>query len=80
MDVGSFLIANSQSAKLIQPCERTFHYPTPSAQSTAMFSVSFGKPGHDVAVTQTLPDCLRVITTVAYNAIRTTARTSALSL
>ena len=80
MDVGSFLIANSQAAKLIPPREGTFHDPPPSAQSAAMFSASLGEPGHDVAGTQTLPNRLCVITTVAYDAIRTMARTSMLSL
>jgi hypothetical protein len=80
MDVGSLLITKTQAAKLIQPREGTFHDPPPSAQSTAMFGVALCEPGHDVAGAQTLPDCLRVITTVAYDAIRTTARTSLLSL
>jgi hypothetical protein len=65
MDVGPLLIANSQSAKLIHPGERPLHNPAPSAQSTAMISVSFGEPRHDVAGTQTLPDRFGVIATVA---------------
>ena len=65
MDVGSLLIANTQAAKLIKPSEGPFHHPSPSAQPTAMFGVALGEPRNDVATTQTLPDCLRVITTVA---------------
>jgi hypothetical protein len=30
-----------------------------------MLSVALGEPRHDMAGTQTLPDCLRVITTIA---------------
>jgi len=65
MDVGSFLVANTQSAKLIQPSEGPFHYPPPSTQSTAMLSVTHRQQRQDTAVAQTLADCLRVITTVA---------------
>jgi hypothetical protein len=65
MDVGSLLIANTQAAELIHPGEGTFYDPAPSAESTAMFGVALGKPRNDVATTQTLPDCFRVITTVA---------------
>lgn len=65
MDVSSFLVTDTQSAKLIQPGESSFHHPSPSAQSTAMFCVALGEPGHDVAVAKTLPDRFRVITTVA---------------
>ncbi len=65
MHVSPLLVTNTQSAKLIQPSEGSFYDPAPSAQSAAMLSVSLGEPRHDVAGTQTLPDCLRVITTVA---------------
>jgi hypothetical protein len=65
MNVGSFLITDAQSAKLIEPCEGPFHHPAPSPQSAAMSGVSLGEPRHDAAGTQTLPDCLCVITTVA---------------
>ena len=65
MDVGSLLIANTQATELIQLREGTFYDPAPSAESTAMFGVALGEPRNDVATTQTLPDCLRVVTTVA---------------
>jgi hypothetical protein len=65
MNVGSFLITDAQSAKLIEPSERPLDDPAPSAQSAAVFGVAFGEPRHDVAHTQTLPDCFRIITTVA---------------
>jgi hypothetical protein len=65
MDVGPPFVANTQAAKLIQPGEGSFYHPAPSAQSTAMLSISLGEPRHDVADTQPLPDRFRVITTVA---------------
>jgi len=60
-----FLIANSQAAELIQPSECPLHYPAPSPQSAAMLGVALRKKRHDMSAPQTLPDCLRVITTVA---------------
>jgi hypothetical protein len=64
MNVGSFLITDAQSAKLIEPSERPFHDPTPLAQSASMFGLALGKPRHDVAGTETSADCLGVIPTV----------------
>ena len=65
MDVGTFFVANAQATKLIQPGEGSFNHPAPSPQSTAMFGVALREPRHDAAFTQTLPDCLSVITTVS---------------
>jgi len=45
-----------------------------------MFRISLGEQRGDVPDTQTLPDCLRVITTVPQHAIRMIARSSSLSL
>ena len=65
MDLGSFFVADTQATKLIQPGEAPFNDPAPSAQSAVMFGVALSEPRHDVARTQTSPDCLCVITTVA---------------
>ncbi len=80
MDVGAFLVANAQAAELVEPSERALHRPAPSSQSVAVLSVSLHEPRHDTAGSQTLPDSLRVITTVAQQAIRTMARVPSLSL
>jgi hypothetical protein len=40
MDVGSFLLADPQSPKLIQPCEGSFHHPPPLALSAAMLGIA----------------------------------------
>ncbi len=65
MDIGSFLVANAQSAELVEPGKTPLDDPAPSSQSAAMLGVALGKQGQDVAGTQTLPDRLRVITTIA---------------
>jgi hypothetical protein len=65
MDVGPLFVSDAEPAELIEPGKCSFHHPAPSAQSTAMFSISLGEPRYDVTGTQTLADCLRVITPVA---------------
>ena len=65
MGVGPLLIANAQAAKLVKPSKTPLNDPAPSAQSATVLGITLGKPRHDVAGTQTLPDCLCVITTVA---------------
>ena len=80
MNVRPLFVANPQPPELIQPSEGPFDYPAPSPQSAAMFGVALRKKRHDAAGTQTLPDRLSVITTVAQYAVRTMARSSSLSL
>jgi hypothetical protein len=65
---------------MIQPGEGPLDQPSPLAQPAAMLSAALCEPRHDAAGTQTLPDYLSVITTVAEHAIRTMARSSSLSL
>jgi hypothetical protein len=52
MDVGPLFIPDAQAAKLIKPREGSLHHPSPSAQPTAMLSVSLGEPSHDVSPLQ----------------------------
>jgi hypothetical protein len=49
VDVSPLLVADSQAAKLIEPSECSFYHPTPSTQSTTVFSVSLGEPRPDPA-------------------------------
>lgn len=80
MNVRSLLVPHPQTPKLTEPGEGSFYYPPPSAQSTAVFGVSLGEPRPDPTNSQALPDCLRVITTVADHAIRAMAWPSSFSL
>ena len=80
MNVRSLFVANAQSPELVQPSEGPFDHPSPSSQSAAMFGVALREPRHNAAGTQTLPDCLRVITAVAQYAVRTMPWASQLSL
>ena len=65
MNVSPLFVAHPQPPELIQPGEGPFDYPSPSPQSAAMFGVAFRQKRHDASVTQALPDCFGVITTVA---------------
>ena len=65
VNVRPFFVAHAQTPELIQPSEGPFDHPSPSSQSAAMFGVALRKKRDDAAGTQTSPDCLGVITTVA---------------
>jgi hypothetical protein len=65
MNVSPLFVANAQPLELIQPSKGPFDHPAPSAKPAAMFGVALSKKRDDASVTQTLPDRLRVIATVA---------------
>ena len=80
MNVRAFFVAHAQSPELIQPSERPLHDPAPSAQSATMFCIALRQMRDDESVTQTLPDGFGIVTAVTEHAVRTPARSSALSL
>jgi hypothetical protein len=80
VNVGTLLIADAQPAELVQPGKGPFHNPSPSSKAAAVFNVAYCEQRHDASITQTLPDCFRVITTVLNHAIRSVARTPAHAL
>ncbi len=65
MDVGTFLVTNTQSAKLVQPGKGAFHNPPPSTQSAAMLRVAHCEQWQNASVAQALPDRFCVVSTVA---------------
>lgn len=69
MDIGSLLVADAQSAKLVEPRKGPLHDPSPPAQPAAVLSVPPCQERLNMPGAQTLPDCLRVITTVSQYAI-----------
>jgi hypothetical protein len=80
MNVRPLLIANAQPTELIQPSERPFHHPSPSTQPAAVVGVAPRKKRDDASVTQTMADRFGIVTPVAEQAVRTTARPAPLSL
>ena len=80
MKVCPLFVAHAQATELIQPSERPFHDPAPSPQAAAVIGVAHREQRHDAPLTQTSPDCRRVIATVAQHTIGTMTWTPALSL
>ncbi len=64
MDVSSFCVTNAQAAELVQPDERSFYDPPPSAQSAAVAVLRLASQAR-CGGRANLADCFRVITTVA---------------
>jgi hypothetical protein len=65
MNIGSFLISDTQSTELIEPSERPFHHPAPSTELASVLSVALGDPRHNAAGTKTLADRIGVIAPIA---------------
>jgi hypothetical protein len=55
MNVGSLLVADPKSAKLIKPSKSPLDDPTPFAEAAAVLRVAHRKQGKNAAFTQTLP-------------------------
>ena len=75
MDIIPAFIANTQSAKLMQPGKCAFDHPPENAQPTAVARSALGQNRTDAKLTQRLAMGLAVIGTVALNTIRPPART-----
>jgi len=80
VDVGTFLVADTQSSKLVQPGKAPLYHPSPSTKSTAVLGIPHREQWQNTAVTQALPDPPRLITAVTYDAIRPVAWTPMPSL
>ena len=77
MDVRSALVAHSQAAELPEPGQRPLNDPPVHAQPVAMLCTPSGDHRRDVARTQGLPVCPRVIGTVCIQPLGSAARTTA---
>lgn len=80
MHVGALLVPHPKSAKLVEPGEGSFDNPAPFPQSAAVFCISLCQEGPDPAPPQTVADWLRIVSAIAYEAVRTTAWTSTFAL
>jgi hypothetical protein len=80
MDVGPFLVADTQATKLIQPRKRPLDNLAPPAQAAAVLGAAHREQGQNVARAQTVPDGRRVIAAVAEHADRPPARSAAFGL
>ena len=80
VDVGAFLVADTQSSKLVEPGKAPLYHPSPAPEATTVVSVTHCKKRPNPAFMQTLPNPPRIITAVTYNAIRPVAWTPLPSL
>ena len=77
MDVRSALVAHPQAAELTEPGQRPLNDPPVHAQPATMLCTPPGDHRRDVARTQGLPACLRVIGTVRIQPLGSAARMTA---
>jgi hypothetical protein len=50
LDVGTFLVADTQSAKLVEPGKAPLYHPSPSAKSTAVLGIPHREQRQNTAV------------------------------
>jgi len=80
VDIGTLLVPDTKSAKLVEPREGSFDNPAPFPQSTAVLCISLCQEGSDATPAQTVADLLGIVSTIAYKAVGTAAWTSTLGL
>jgi hypothetical protein len=69
MNRGQSFISNTQSVKLMQPCDGAFHHPAGLAQMAAMRSAALGKLVPDSPVLQDLPMLRAVVGTIGLHTL-----------
>ena len=80
MDVGPFVVADTQATKLIQPRKCPLDNPAPPAQAAAVLGAAHRQQAQNVARAQAVPDGRRVIAAVAERADRPAPRSAAFAL
>jgi len=80
VNIGTFLVTDTQAAELIQPSEGSFHHPAPAAQSGAAPSIALGEQRPYVPDAQSLPNRSRMVGAVAQQVMRARTRSSSLAL
>jgi hypothetical protein len=80
VDVAPFVVPDTQTSKLIQPCERPLDDPPPPPETTAGRGAAHGQQGHDVTRAQPVPNRCGVIATIADYADRPAPGSAAFAL
>jgi hypothetical protein len=78
VDLGATLIAQAESAELVEPGERALDDPAHGAEARTVVGTSAREDGADVAGAQCLAVRLRVVTSISVHGLRTLARMSGL--
>ena len=76
MNVGSPLIADTQPAKLMQPCQGSLDYPTVDSQAAAVLGEALGQDWLYPQRAQRISMLFRVISSVSLNTVRSSTRPS----
>lgn len=79
MNIITSFIANSQSAKLMQPGQRSLNYPAINTQSAAIFSSAFCQHRFNTQYTEQTAMLLRIISSITKDAVRTMSRMAGLA-
>ncbi len=69
--------AYAQAAKLVEPTDRPFDYPTIDAQASSMFRIAFCQSRFDSSVAQLLAMADGVVRAVRLHSIQTAQRATA---
>ena len=80
VDIGSFVVPDAQTSKLIQPGERPLNDPPPPPKTTAVPGAAHGQQRQNVPRAQAVPDGGRIIAAVADHTGRPAARAAAVAL
>ena len=79
MDVIAAFVANSETAELMEPSDRSFHHPTSLPQSTAMFRVPTSQVRSNATTAEFVAVRLRIVAPVALHALGPLAWTARLA-
>src|SRR5262249_54141385 len=66
-DVGTFVVANAQSSKPIEPGERALHHPTPASQAAAVCGAALGQQRKNATLAQPHSDRRGIVTAVTHD-------------
>jgi hypothetical protein len=80
VDVGPFVVADAQTAELIQPGERPLDDPAPPPQAAAVLGATHRQQRQNMTCAQAAPDRCRIIAAVAEHADRPAARSAVSTL
>jgi hypothetical protein len=80
VNVGPFVVADAQAAKLIQPGKCPFDDPTPAPEATARLGAAHRDQWENPTDSQAVADRFRVVAAIGDDAIRSTPRSAAFAL
>jgi hypothetical protein len=80
VNVGSFIVAHAQTAKLIEPCKGALDYPPPASQAATVRGAPHRHQRQNAAISQPVSNSGRVVAAVPNHAIWPTSWPSTCTL